>query len=949
MSKLDDIPKWEDGVDIDEIPKWEDGEDIEDIYQEPEKMGALEAAVTGAGQGASFGLSPIVAGMTGAASEVAEDLPVQSDLSSVIGGGLVPEVADLIPKDVDTQLQEQGFKIKDEYEGLEGLMQAYYDQRDRQRAQEAKAFEDQPLATLGGGVVGGIASSIAAAPLAAESKLAGAILPKAQTLKGATWGQKAAVAAREGAKAGSLAGFGSGEAKLGEGEVLGTLEETAKTGVGGAIMGGGLSSLGSLAGGITKLAQKPLSLPKMGFKAAYKEGLDVLNPDQVRDHIKKSSKEVISIIKKNFNVTGESKRELLEQADELGKRVALGDDINEIVNDIMTDEAWNKQSQKELSGFIEDLYRLDVSRNLDQEKLVAKSQEQLAKMINKESLKGAELIKSGTGIEAIDDLVPKGPEGIVASAEAKLKFPPKNQWSKPKYKDIITQSSKQDEIVPIAQFDFDSMSLTEADKFKRFVGAMAFPKGEKQEASYLPYAKDLYSRVKEKINTEIQNSSLSDQNKTLHSLYNALESIGIKSKDFFSKDEVTQRKVVNQLVSKMKSSALSEGDLQMDDFIHFLSKVDDNIGTTLKEKSNFATQLSEIISTTSSSVSPKILLGPFQQVAAKAGNIVGFGARGAVDFKNQAFKLVKDSSPERVQQLGSELYEAFGEKAVPYINQLGKITNLPERSKNALMFSMFQQPAFRQMLYDLGSNVVGSGVEAKERDNYVERIDSSIDDDIISSEPEKKSKEPQSESPSTSKKVVQKYDILDYVTSDEIEGGFQKQSKDTGNYIGKKLIGTNYGITPKSYKDYFGYEPTSEDMKELTKEEAKEIYNKNYIKKPKFDLIEDDKLRSALIDFGINSGTNRAIRHLQSIVRTKENNIKVDGIIGKETLEAVKNYKGEDLYNKLMNSRINYIKSLKNSKNKDTKKAALEYENGWLDRVKKLDEYLNKIDLAKLV
>ena len=58
------------------------------------------------------------------------------------------------------------------------------------------------------------------------------------------------------------------------------------------------------------------------------------------------------------------------------------------------------------------------------------------------------------------------------------------------------------------------------------------------------------------------------------------------------------------------------------------------------------------------------------------------------------------------------------------------------------------------------------------------------------------------------------------------EGGFQQQSADTGNWCGGNLIGTNWGVAATGYKAAKGVCPTVSQMKNLTKEEAKQIWKK---------------------------------------------------------------------------------------------------------------------------
>ena len=169
-------------------------------------------------------------------------------------------------------------------------------------------------------------------------------------------------------------------------------------------------------------------------------------------------------------------------------------------------------------------------------------------------------------------------------------------------------------------------------------------------------------------------------------------------------------------------------------------------------------------------------------------------------------------------------------------------------------------------------------------------------------------------------------DILDHVLA--VEAGYQNQSQDDGNKIDGKMIGTNRGITPKAYKKFYGKTPTVEDMKSLTKEQALEIYNKDYIEDPGFNNISDDYLKANLVDFGVNSGPVTAIKQLQKILGTK-----ADGIIGPNTLQKVEDYEG-DLNSDLFEARRDFYKGV--IERQPEKKI---YEQGWENRLRSLENF----------
>ena len=82
-----------------------------------------------------------------------------------------------------------------------------------------------------------------------------------------------------------------------------------------------------------------------------------------------------------------------------------------------------------------------------------------------------------------------------------------------------------------------------------------------------------------------------------------------------------------------------------------------------------------------------------------------------------------------------------------------------------------------------------------------------------------------------------------------VEGGFQQQSADKGNYCGGNLIGTKYGIAAGgAYQDVLGRCPTTNEIKNLTKDEAYKIAKKYYWDKVKGDDIENQALAHIIFD-----------------------------------------------------------------------------------------------------
>ncbi|MBM3602744.1 MAG: peptidoglycan-binding protein [Alphaproteobacteria bacterium] len=98
------------------------------------------------------------------------------------------------------------------------------------------------------------------------------------------------------------------------------------------------------------------------------------------------------------------------------------------------------------------------------------------------------------------------------------------------------------------------------------------------------------------------------------------------------------------------------------------------------------------------------------------------------------------------------------------------------------------------------------------------------------------------------------------------EGGYVNDPHDAGGE-------TNFGISKRQYPNL--------DIKNLTKQQAAEIYQRDY-----YAMVKGDSLPAwlalLLTDFGVNAGTGTAARLLQRILGQA-----VDGILGKNSLAAV--------------------------------------------------------------
>lgn len=124
---------------------------------------------------------------------------------------------------------------------------------------------------------------------------------------------------------------------------------------------------------------------------------------------------------------------------------------------------------------------------------------------------------------------------------------------------------------------------------------------------------------------------------------------------------------------------------------------------------------------------------------------------------------------------------------------------------------------------------------------------------------------------------VTESDIIDGLI--QREGGFVVNPDDKGGP-------TKYGITAATLGNFLGLQrPASkQEVYNLHRDAAATIYKVRYVAQPGFtrENLPFEPLRVQLIDFGVNSGPERAVRWLQRVLR-----VEVTGKLDEETLRTL--------------------------------------------------------------
>lgn len=147
------------------------------------------------------------------------------------------------------------------------------------------------------------------------------------------------------------------------------------------------------------------------------------------------------------------------------------------------------------------------------------------------------------------------------------------------------------------------------------------------------------------------------------------------------------------------------------------------------------------------------------------------------------------------------------------------------------------------------------------------------------------------------------------------EGGLADHPNDPGGL-------TNFGISQRSYPNL--------DIRNLTKEDAKAIYRRDFWNKIRGDEIINQQVANQVLDFAVNSGPAQAGRSLQRVINRVtriDPPLTVDGVIGTKTITALNQSNPARINNELVQERLSFYDTI------IQKNPALSvFKNGWYRR-----------------
>ena len=135
---------------------------------------------------------------------------------------------------------------------------------------------------------------------------------------------------------------------------------------------------------------------------------------------------------------------------------------------------------------------------------------------------------------------------------------------------------------------------------------------------------------------------------------------------------------------------------------------------------------------------------------------------------------------------------------------------------------------------------------------------------------------------------------------------------------------TMKGVTIDTFRKYYGEYKTCSDLKKITDEQWLHIFEKGYWEPCKANEIENQSIANIIVDWAWMSGTKTTIKKIQKIL-----GIKTDGIVGKQTINAINSSNQEELFKNIYNKREEFYYNI--CDNNPSQKIFL---IGWLNRLK---------------
>lgn len=173
------------------------------------------------------------------------------------------------------------------------------------------------------------------------------------------------------------------------------------------------------------------------------------------------------------------------------------------------------------------------------------------------------------------------------------------------------------------------------------------------------------------------------------------------------------------------------------------------------------------------------------------------------------------------------------------------------------------------------------------------------------------------------------------------EGGLSRDTSDSASkypcptpYKGKAGWHTNIGITYKVWESMFGKDNDKRFL-EMNDDDWFDIWSQLYFKPMHANEIKSMSVAIFMVGMAWGSGIKQAVLSTQKVVnQLGKEKIKVDGVIGKYTIQAINDINPVDMFNGLIAERERFFRAIAKGKN-------AKFLNGWLNRLSDYNKTFN--------
>lgn len=156
------------------------------------------------------------------------------------------------------------------------------------------------------------------------------------------------------------------------------------------------------------------------------------------------------------------------------------------------------------------------------------------------------------------------------------------------------------------------------------------------------------------------------------------------------------------------------------------------------------------------------------------------------------------------------------------------------------------------------------------------------------------------------------------------EGGFVNDPADPGG-------ATFAGITQATLSAWRGYQVTVDEVRNMTVDEARVIYENKYLRRPKIDQLPNPP-QDLILDMAVNHGPFNGVRMMQRVINQAGvvDPISTDGKIGPNTIRSARATlaaMGPYFQNAIVDERIRFYKAIVKRRPSSRK-----FLRGWLNR-----------------